>query len=67
MPSGENAPEENGQSARVDALHDELHRRIEELRTHHEHEFGTFHALDWILIVLGCLLLPIACYLWFLP
>lgn len=50
-----------------DPLHRELHERIEELRTHHEDDFGRFHALDWTLIVLGCVLLPLTLYLWFRP
>jgi hypothetical protein len=51
----------------TDALHDELHRRIEELRAHHDDDFGRFHALDWALIVVGCVLVPLALYVWFLP
>lgn len=51
----------------ADPLHHELHGRIEELRAHHEDDFGSFHALDWTLIVLGCVLLPVALYVWFLP
>lgn len=54
-------------SARADRVHDELHRRIEALRAHHENDFGRFHALDWVLIVLGWVLLPVLAYLWFLP
>jgi hypothetical protein len=51
----------------TDPLHEELHRRIEELRAHHEDDFGRFHRFDWILIVLGCVLLPWLLYLRFLP
>ncbi len=61
------AADRPGASVHHDALHDELHRRIEELRAHHEDDFGRFHRLDWLLIVLGFVLLPLGLYLWFLP
>ncbi len=51
----------------ADPLHAELHRRIDALQAHHEDDFGTFHALDWVLIVAGCVLLPVLFYLAFLP
>lgn len=51
----------------TDPLHEELHDRIEELRAHHENDFGSFHALDWILIVLAFVVLPLTLYLWFRP
>lgn len=51
----------------ADPVHAELHRRIDALHAHHEDDFGTFHALDWILIVAGCVLLPLLLYLTFLP
>lgn len=54
-------------SARPDLVHEELHRRIETLRAHHEDDFGGFNALDWVLILLGWVLLPVIAYVWFLP
>ena len=51
----------------TDPVHAELHRRIDALHAHHEDDFGTFHALDWGLIVAGCVLLPVLFYLAFLP
>ena len=54
-------------SPRADLVHDELHRRIEQLRSHHEDDFGRFRAADWVLILLGWVLLPVLLYLWFLP
>jgi len=51
----------------TDPLHEELHDRIEELRAHHEDDFGRFHALDWMLIVLAFVTIPFALYLWFRP
>lgn len=67
MDPREGAPDRQAEPAHADALHHELHHRIEELRAHHEDDFGRFHALDWILIVLGCVLLPFLAYLWFRP
>lgn len=51
----------------ADPVHAELHRRIDALQAHHEDDFGTFHALDWVLIVAGCVLLPVLLYAAFLP
>ncbi len=54
-------------TAHADPVHAELHRRIDALLAHPDDDFGTFHALDWVLIVTGCVLLPVLLYLAFLP
>ena len=55
------------ETAHADPVHAELHRRIDALHAHDEDDFGSFHALDWVLIVAGCVVLPVLFYLAFLP
>ncbi len=43
----------------------DLERRIEELESLDESEFGEFTRVDWVLCILGALVLPYALYLWF--
>jgi hypothetical protein len=45
----------------------ELLRRIDELEDQDDSAFGAFGARDWIVCVLGALLLPAAILLWFAP
>ena len=43
---------------------DELHRRIETLEAQDEAEFGEFTRTDWIICIVGALILPSLVLLW---
>ncbi len=54
--------ETSGQSAherRIEALRDELDRRLEFFETAEESSFGPFTALDWLLCTLFFFALPV--------
>jgi hypothetical protein len=54
-------------ATRADALVDELERRIRELHEHEEHEFGNFTRLDWLILLLGAVIVPILLVIRFAP
>lgn len=43
----------------------DLERRIEELESLDDAAFGEFTRVDWVLCILGALVVPYAIYLWF--
>jgi len=50
-----------------DTLVAELERRIRELDEHEEDEFGNFSRFDWLILLLGALVLPLLFVFWFAP
>jgi hypothetical protein len=46
---------------------DELERRIHELHGHEEQEFGNFTRLDWLILLLGAVVVPILLVIRFAP
>jgi hypothetical protein len=50
-----------------DALVAELERRILELDEHDEPDFGGFNAVDWLILVLGAVVVPILLVIRFAP
>jgi hypothetical protein len=44
---------------------EELKRRIEQLEALDEDAFGSFGGVDWLLCVLGAVILPILAVWWF--
>lgn len=52
---------------RRDALVLELERRILELDDHDEPEFGRFSAVDWVILLLGAVVVPILLVIRFAP
>jgi hypothetical protein len=50
-----------------DALVAELEQRIDELVGHDEAELGGFSTVDWIILVLGALVVPILLVIRFAP
>jgi hypothetical protein len=53
--------------AHRDALVDELERRIHELAGHGEDDLGEFTPIDWVILVLGALVVPILLVIRFAP
>jgi hypothetical protein len=54
-------------TSRGDALVDELERRIHELAGHGEDDLGEFTPMDWVILVLGALVVPILLVIRFAP
>ena len=46
-------------------LVDDLERRIEELEGLDESAFGGFSALDWVICLLGAVVIPVLALVWF--
>jgi hypothetical protein len=55
--------------ARGDAQHGalvaDLERRIEDLESRDESDFGNFTVWDWVICVLGAVVIPYLALLWF--
>jgi hypothetical protein len=49
----------------VDARVAELEQRIETLERLDDATFGSFTALDWVACILGALVVPFLCVMWF--
>jgi hypothetical protein len=58
---------EGADPADRDALVAELERRILELDDHDEPEFGGFNAIDWVILLLGAVIVPILLIIRFAP
>jgi hypothetical protein len=50
-----------------DTLVAELERRILELDDHDEPDFGGFNAVDWLILLLGAVVVPILFVILFAP
>ena len=57
----------DGTGHRPDALVDELEQRIRELHEGEERDFGEFGRLDWLILVVVALILPILLVIRFAP
>jgi len=56
-----------GAAVHRDALVAELEQRLDELAGHDETELGGFSAIDWIILVLGALVVPLLFVIRFAP
>lgn len=60
-------PDAGRPASRADALVDELEQRIRDLHERGEHEFGNFTRLDWLILLLGAVVVPVLFVIAFAP